>query len=68
MGLYPKTKQSKTPKISAIQRIKTLPKTNGTVLNDGPNGYDNDYDQEILNYDEVQGRDAKTGGDTLSTF
>ena len=34
-----------------LDYFKTLPRTNGTILNDGPNGYDNDGDNLRLAYD-----------------
>ena len=34
--------------VLGMDYFKTLPSTNGTILNDGPNGYDNDGDYSIL--------------------
>ena len=36
-----------------VDFFKTIANTNGTVLNDGPNGYDNDGDQWFLSADEI---------------
>ena len=36
-----------------LDYFKTLPYTNGTILNDGPNGYDNDGDNIILGYNNI---------------
>jgi hypothetical protein len=34
-----------------VDYFKTLPFTNGTILNDGPNGYDNDGDNDWFSND-----------------
>ncbi len=36
-----------------VDYFKTLPSTNGTILNDGPNGYDNDGDNDWFTDDEI---------------
>ena len=33
--------------------MKTLPFTDGTVLNDGPNGFDDDEDKYSYMYDNI---------------
>ncbi len=37
--------------------FKTLPFTNGTILNDGPNGYDNDGDNDWFSNDKIDNDD-----------
>ena len=39
--------------IGGIDLFKTLPKTFGTILNDGPNGYDNDGDKILMQSDGI---------------
>jgi hypothetical protein len=36
-----------------IDYFKTEPNTNGTIINDGPNGYDNDGDNVIIGYNDL---------------
>ncbi|SVE33626.1 uncharacterized protein METZ01_LOCUS486480, partial [marine metagenome] len=36
-----------------LDYFKTIPSTNGTILNDGPNGYDNDGDNILIGYDGI---------------
>jgi hypothetical protein len=36
-----------------VDYFKTLPFTNGTILNDGPNGYDNDGDNDWFSNDKI---------------
>jgi len=42
-----------TQLVWGLDYFKTLPSTNGTILNDGPNGYDNDGDNVWIGYDGI---------------
>ena len=42
-----------TQLVWGMDYFKTLPSTNGTILNDGPNGYDNDGDYPILSKNNI---------------
>ena len=48
-----KIKPLRSKIIWGVDYFRTEPKSNGTILNDGPNGYDNDADNLYLAYDGI---------------
>ena len=60
-----KTPQLNTKFVWGLDYFRTEPKTFGTILNDGPNGYDNDGDNVIIGYNGVDDDGDGTADDLI---